>query len=234
MSDTNHLVSSESASGEEPVASMTAPYPFDEPSADVILRTSDNVDFHVRKAILEEASSMFATMFSLPQPPIGSEQGPQDSSPAIVPVSEPSEVMDPLLRMCYPAVPPTLSTLEEVAPLLKAADKYQMHDLLAVLTDKWAVLAEFNSLKAYMFAIIYDLEDPARVAAKHSLRDISLCEYRDTLLANISFGSISALVMYREDCARAADKAAKEFAREKKSFTVRTTCPVTTWTITSA
>ena len=45
----------------------TASPPFDKQSADVILRTSDTVEFYVRKAILEEASMVFADIFSMHQ-----------------------------------------------------------------------------------------------------------------------------------------------------------------------
>ena len=42
--------------------------PFDKLSADVILRSSDRVDFRVHRTILVEASPVFSDMFSLPQP----------------------------------------------------------------------------------------------------------------------------------------------------------------------
>ncbi|KAA1476550.1 hypothetical protein DENSPDRAFT_785206, partial [Dentipellis sp. KUC8613] len=41
--------------------------PFDAANADVILRSSQSVDFRVRKANLSDASPFFETMFSLPQ-----------------------------------------------------------------------------------------------------------------------------------------------------------------------
>ncbi|KAI0698249.1 hypothetical protein BC835DRAFT_1466668 [Cytidiella melzeri] len=42
--------------------------PFNLPTADVVFRTSDHVDFHVHKLILSIASPFFTGMFSLPQP----------------------------------------------------------------------------------------------------------------------------------------------------------------------
>lgn len=58
-----------------------------DPDADVILRSSDMVDFLVRKSVLSEVSTFFKDMFSLPQ------KRPGDDSPAscgldIVPVAE--------------------------------------------------------------------------------------------------------------------------------------------------
>ncbi|KAI0255963.1 hypothetical protein BJV78DRAFT_1113987, partial [Lactifluus subvellereus] len=42
--------------------------PFDDADADIILRSSDQVNFHVYKVILSVASPFFKDMFSLPQP----------------------------------------------------------------------------------------------------------------------------------------------------------------------
>lgn len=41
------------------IAYQVASAPFNKPSADVILRTSDGVDFHVHKMLLSLASSFF-------------------------------------------------------------------------------------------------------------------------------------------------------------------------------
>ncbi|KAJ2966080.1 hypothetical protein NUW54_g13911 [Trametes sanguinea] len=50
----------------DPTASTVSP-PFDQP-ADIILRSSDGVDYNVYKWILKNASPIFADMCSLPQP----------------------------------------------------------------------------------------------------------------------------------------------------------------------
>ncbi|CDO70331.1 hypothetical protein BN946_scf184843.g20 [Trametes cinnabarina] len=47
---------------------IAAPAPFDKPSADIILRTSDRIDFRVHSQVLTLASPFFETMLSLPQP----------------------------------------------------------------------------------------------------------------------------------------------------------------------
>ncbi|KAF9240602.1 hypothetical protein BU15DRAFT_73833 [Melanogaster broomeanus] len=66
----------------------TAPEPFDNIDADVILRSSDNVDFRVFKIILSLTSPVFKDMFTLPQP---DNQSP--TSPSAIPVS--GEQCDP-------------------------------------------------------------------------------------------------------------------------------------------
>ncbi|EIW75069.1 hypothetical protein CONPUDRAFT_66183, partial [Coniophora puteana RWD-64-598 SS2] len=42
--------------------------PFDDPEAEIILRSSDNVEFRVFKSFLAFSSSIFRDMLSLPQP----------------------------------------------------------------------------------------------------------------------------------------------------------------------
>lgn len=59
----------------------------DDPDADAILRSSDSINFHVRKSVLSEVSTFFKDMFSLPQ------NEPSDDSQSsvgldIVPVAE--------------------------------------------------------------------------------------------------------------------------------------------------
>ena len=79
--------------------------PFDIRTADIIIRTSDNVDFYVYKAILAIASPFFDDMFSLAQ----TAATPTDNvtqDPVVV--SEDSDTMDCLLRLCYPTDDPTL------------------------------------------------------------------------------------------------------------------------------
>ncbi|KAF8273062.1 hypothetical protein EI94DRAFT_1564704 [Lactarius quietus] len=42
--------------------------PFDDADADIILRSSDQVDFHVYRVLLSKSSPFFKSIFSLPQP----------------------------------------------------------------------------------------------------------------------------------------------------------------------
>lgn len=56
----------------KPVLTIASP-PFDDPEADIILRSSDNVDFHVYKFLLSLVSPVFKSMFALPQ--ISLEEG---------------------------------------------------------------------------------------------------------------------------------------------------------------
>ena len=48
--------------------SAYATAPFDHAKADIVLRSSDNVDFRVFKLFLSLASPVFETLFDIPQP----------------------------------------------------------------------------------------------------------------------------------------------------------------------
>ncbi|EIW58566.1 uncharacterized protein TRAVEDRAFT_84885, partial [Trametes versicolor FP-101664 SS1] len=109
---------------------------FPKPDADVIPRSSNGVEFRVHKAILSEASPVFESMLTPPQPSATpsnpSISGSQATAPAELPVvdmSDPSEVLDRLLRLCYPPSEdpdPAPPSPREIARLIQTARKYDM------------------------------------------------------------------------------------------------------------
>ncbi|KAJ7211922.1 hypothetical protein B0H12DRAFT_379395 [Mycena haematopus] len=68
---------------------------------DVILRSSDLVDFHAHKAFLSYASAMFRDMFSFPAP-VTEEPNMMKVGKPIVPLTESSKTVEKLLVLCYP------------------------------------------------------------------------------------------------------------------------------------
>ncbi|EIW58599.1 uncharacterized protein TRAVEDRAFT_47742 [Trametes versicolor FP-101664 SS1] len=182
-----------------------APPPFDKPSADIVLRTADYVDFCVRRAILEEASAVFADMFSLPQPSPGADSSSR--TPPIL-VSEDSKTIEALLRMCYPVSDPEFASLDELKPAMEAARKYQMDGLMPTFTRRLVALSGLFPLQAYALALQYGMEDTARVAAKHFLSLPHPWRYVAEL-EHISGGAYFRLLSYREACAQAAKGATR-------------------------
>ncbi|KAF7304124.1 hypothetical protein MIND_00644000 [Mycena indigotica] len=75
---------------------------FNDPSADVILISSDQVEFHLHRVVLGLVSPIFRTMFTLPQP-----QAPDAHVKALpkVRMSESSAVLEHMLALWYPGVP---------------------------------------------------------------------------------------------------------------------------------
>ncbi|RDX54054.1 hypothetical protein OH76DRAFT_1479113 [Lentinus brumalis] len=149
---------------DDPAALRTAPPPFDKASTDVIIRTADHVDFHVWKCLLGEVSQVYADMFQLntsasaaeasPLPISHTERG--DGKP-VVHVTETSAVIEPLLRTFYPPPNFTFSTIDELRPVIAAADKYCMDGVLQVL--KHRLLSSFVSEEPLRVYAIGDDDD---------------------------------------------------------------------------
>ncbi|EIN03887.1 hypothetical protein PUNSTDRAFT_109039 [Punctularia strigosozonata HHB-11173 SS5] len=161
---------------------VDADHPFNKPSADLILRTSDHVDFHVHKFILSEASPVFETMFSLPQPgePCSSpsNRGQRSAEPIqdhkdgrpVVAVPEDVRTLDLLLRIIYPYENPDLDDLDWITPTLSAAIKYDMAGAVKLLSQQLSGHATTSPLRVYACAVRHGMEGRAREAAVGCLR----------------------------------------------------------------
>ncbi|KAI0738445.1 hypothetical protein C8Q80DRAFT_244295 [Daedaleopsis nitida] len=128
-----------------------APSPFDRSITDIILRTTDNFDFHVFSQVLIAASPFFEEMLQLPHssPP---GQGQLNYGKPIIPISEDSTTLSILLRICYPVMQQDVKTLEELEPALRAAMEFEMELAIAVLTKRLEKLACKFPLKAWAIA----------------------------------------------------------------------------------
>ncbi|KAI0730811.1 hypothetical protein C8Q76DRAFT_669462 [Earliella scabrosa] len=135
--------------------------PFDRHDADFIIRSSDNVDFHVHRIILSLASSVFSDMLPLPQP--------EGSSPIpTVDLEEDSQTIDVFLRVCYPLFDPEIKTLPELRKVLAAAIKYDAQIVVHAM-KKTLVSPPFlqkEPMNAYAVACLFDLEEEAKIAAE--------------------------------------------------------------------
>lgn len=146
----------------------TAPAPFNKSNADIILRTSDLVDFHVFSQVLAASSPFFEGMFELPQPP--SEQQELELGRPIIPVSEDSGVIETLLRICYPIVyKPKRCTLGEIESALRAAMKYEMELPTTVLHAKLKRMSSTQPMRVWAIACRLRLEGVARQAVRRYL-----------------------------------------------------------------
>lgn len=180
-------------------------HPFTKDTADIILRTSDGIEYRVHKLVLSEASSVFADMLTLPQPdnPPGSPAAPDTGAAAapalpVVDLTEPSTTVEPLLRLCYPMVDPDVP-LHAIRPIVHAARKYDMQwavpRLGKLLTQHTVLNDPQNALRA--FAIASDLDLPqAEAAARASLRE-PLGADMPYALNDISPASLYRLLGYR-------------------------------------
>ncbi|KAJ8518354.1 hypothetical protein ONZ45_g4573 [Pleurotus djamor] len=149
--------------------SETASSPFNRPDADVILRSSDGIDFQVHKIILSIASPFFSDLFTLPQPQSLDGQAPLP----IVPFDEDSATLVILLHCCYPADDPTVTDAETLNKVLKAADKYQIDRALNYLQSAYIHICteeiSKKPIQAYALACQYKWKNLIKIAVTASL-----------------------------------------------------------------
>ena len=182
--------------------------PFDHLLADVILRSSDNVDFRVFKLFLSLASPVFETMFGLPQPPEGAnpDEGTDDGLP-VVPVSEDSKTLDALLRFCYPstlAEDPSLENFIFAAKVLETAKKYSLDAIERIVIKALFTpnILEVDSFPCFAVACRAELREQCALAAKYSLRE-PLIPTRFEGIQLISSINLLGLLTYHQNCANA-------------------------------
>ncbi|KAI8969371.1 hypothetical protein BD414DRAFT_280299 [Trametes punicea] len=150
---------------EYPLPSRKASGPFDRDDADLIMRSSDRVDFYVHRIILSLASPIFAGMFTLPQP--------CNTTPnlALVDVVEDSEVIDVFLRICYPIPDPDVFSLDLIREVMAAAIKYEATAAVAAMKRALSHprLLEDDPLRVFAIACYFGLEEEAKAAAEKAV-----------------------------------------------------------------
>jgi len=174
--------------------------PFERRDADLIIRSCDQVDFHVHKAILGVASVAFEDMFTAPG------QGQNES---VVYLAEDSKTLHRLLTAIYPVDFSIPKTFEEYLSLIASCQKYQMDSttvyIRSLLKERIPPLfTALNSLRAYGIATRYHLEEEALLAARLTLEcrmDFDTC-VED--LPYISGADLFRLWQYRIKCTAVA------------------------------
>lgn len=181
--------------------------PFNNAKADIVLLSSDNVNFRVFRCILALASPFFEAMFDLPQPQRNHSADETFDGLDMIQVSENSRTLDMLLRFCYPAAvkDPSLKDTNDVEKVLEAAMKYGMEEVEERVRKAMVApsLLERNSVRIFAIACRYGLEPEAETAARYSLHHPAPTQdtFATALLPNhISQG----LVTYRSKCSHAA------------------------------
>ncbi|KAL6302620.1 hypothetical protein BKA93DRAFT_736544 [Sparassis latifolia] len=174
---------------------LTASAPFDRTNVDVVLRTSDSVDFNVYKNILALASPVFADIFDVPQPAIGAQQ---DMHPVLnvplVHITENSQTLDNLLRLIYPVADPVLKDAAGIAAVLSAAMKYEMEEATRLMEATLRDGVANDPSRAYAIACRLGLEELAGAAAMVCARgDIDYVSDMD----DITSGALYRLLHFR-------------------------------------
>ncbi|KAJ3543578.1 hypothetical protein NM688_g5839 [Phlebia brevispora] len=187
--------------------------PFDDPDADLILRTSDNVTFRLLSLFMSRASYVFRDMMAMPLPSTTGATAMEyvDGKP-LVRVTEDGKTMDAFLRCCYP-VPRPILDISQLAAMYALGDKY---DVEAVKSHAVNELSRYTpqteySLRAYVLACHFGLADEAMRAARETLnlpKETILTLTSMPELKLIPASSLAHLLEYRQKC---MDEVAKIF-----------------------
>jgi hypothetical protein len=195
--------------------------PFNHAKADVILRSSDNVDFRVFKLFLSLASPVFGDMFSMLQGPEGDEL--KNGLP-VVQMTEGRKTLEMLLLICYPmsAVdPPDLKTLDEVNLVLEVATKYDMERVVKKARE-WLVATRFldvDPVRVFAVACHHRLREEAKLAAAATTSMPLVNRPYGAELELITGGQLDQLLQYHENSAKEVQKILTDFTWiEQTSF----------------
>ncbi|KAH8983110.1 hypothetical protein EDB92DRAFT_1891911 [Lactarius akahatsu] len=141
------------------------------PGADVILRSSDLVSFHVHKSILAILSPFFTDLFSLPQPP----DGEVIEGLPVVQVSEDAELLHSLLTVLYHIPSAIPDSYEKTLALLAALQKYNTTAVLSNIRSEIGrqLPTTEAAFRAYAIAcskqLIPEIETTARLTLGHPM-----------------------------------------------------------------
>ncbi|KIJ20984.1 hypothetical protein PAXINDRAFT_95950 [Paxillus involutus ATCC 200175] len=188
--------------------STYAASPFDHAKADVILRSSDNIDFRVFKLFLSLASPFFATLFDIPQPTEETEEQETKDGLAVISVSEHSNTLDALLRFCYPctlAEDPNLEKLKDVVDVLDAAKKYSLDAIERKVGQTLSnpKILEVEPLRCFAIARRGQLRDETLLAARYTLGQPLIPSWFEEIEL-LTATDLLALLTYHQNCGNAA------------------------------
>ena len=146
-----------------PPLTEIAPPPFDDPHADVVLRSADNVDFLVHRVVLGLVSPFFRDMFTLPPPDSDA------TTRQVIPLTEDSQAIVLMLKLCYPLMDICLDSLEDIQLLLELTQKYDIEAGFDRARKALVSLPFLDHQPLRVFAIAYhfELEDETKLAAMH-------------------------------------------------------------------
>ncbi|KAG5725046.1 hypothetical protein E4T56_gene12402 [Termitomyces sp. T112] len=187
----------------------TAKPPFDNPDADIILRSSDQphpTDFRVFKFLLSLASPFFAAAFTLPQPLVDSSE-----DVPVMEMEENAKTLRTILGFCYPISVhplPRLTTPEDVRAIFQAAEKFEMKGIQNHIRE--ALVDEFledKPVSVFAIACHYGWKEVVDQAAYRFLALPILVDSPpadESSLDLISAATYTRLLRYRKECGEAA------------------------------
>jgi hypothetical protein len=189
----------------------TAEAPFNDPKADLIIRSSDNIDFRTFKFLLSLASTVFDDMFGWPQPPaVGSDSDTNSTIEAgqlpVVTVSEPSRTVRNVLMFCHPKCSPELNNISEMNEVTAMGLKYDMEGVMGKAKQsakRFSLEVMKEPIRAYAIACRYKLKREMKLAAKATLALPLSGRPFPVELEMISAADLQRIIAYHDSCAKA-------------------------------
>ncbi|KAJ7913443.1 hypothetical protein B0H13DRAFT_1873876 [Mycena leptocephala] len=149
---------------DNPPPSFVVQAPFDAPSADAILSSSDGVDFRTHRIVLSLLSPFFGDMFKLPQPP-------GDTSIPRLPMAESAVVLDRVLKFCYPGAQSVVDSIDQLRETLEISlIKYDIQGIVPLAKKYLEGYIETHTVAVFAIACLHEWKDLATDAAKISLK----------------------------------------------------------------
>ncbi|KAH9174306.1 hypothetical protein EDB89DRAFT_564705 [Lactarius sanguifluus] len=171
----------------------------DLPDANIIVRSSDGVNFRVRKSVLAISSPFFKDLLSLPQPP----DDELVDGLHVIQLLEDADLLHSLVSLLYSISPVIPSSYEKVFVLLAACQKYDMESVQSNIRDgikleRFPAPVGAEAFRAFAIAgsmgLDPELEDAIRLTLGYPMTFESLGEQ----LRSFKGRSLCDLVRYRK------------------------------------
>ena len=165
----------------EPLNTPSVPLCLDLPDANIIIRSSDQVNFRVHKSLLAVSSPFFKDLLSLPQPP---DDELIDGLP-VVALPEDAGLLNSLVSLLYPTPPMIPNSYQEVFALLAVCQKYEMESVQSIIraaikVGTFPAPVQAEGFSAYAMAsgmgLVPEAEDAARLTLGQPMTFESLGE----------------------------------------------------------
>ncbi|KAH8984199.1 hypothetical protein EDB86DRAFT_162989 [Lactarius hatsudake] len=148
---------------------------FDDPEADVVLRSCDSQMFRVLKLYIIRSSTVLGDLIRAASDTSSTTNVSSNEELPEVQLSDSSTILSSLLTFIFPVTPVLPSTLEETMELLSVAQKYEMSSILTHIRGSLALqdppfIRRENAFLAYSVARRYGLRKEAIQAARLTLK----------------------------------------------------------------
>ncbi|KAI0266136.1 hypothetical protein BC834DRAFT_935728 [Gloeopeniophorella convolvens] len=207
--------------------------PFDYSDADVIIRSSDRVDFHIYKFHLIKASPAFKEMLES-TPSHGTTSAEGISSVPVLSLSEDKSVLTTLLSAIFPVHLVIPETYEEMVQVFSAAYKYKLQSVVSILNTGFpelvpSMISRDDAFRAFCLARRYGLVDEAIPAAQTAIKDYEDIERLGAKLLFANDSSLGELWLYQQEVEKHVEPAVSALRKSEYAQKIAESCKDGAW-----